>query len=510
MCLFLLEINNTGVDALRLDSLEETDWYQTQVIRNWLVREEVSIENVKKLLCEWYEQLYSCEKRTLLEEMEFQAMDFLPYKQGLDSIYQKIIPNWHSNEKLYSGKVIENDEETETYSIEVLGKTVSGKKDIKLNNIPGLIQTKCLQCEKETPKWETMIGREEYFFYSIQEGKGYFFNRELLKALSGVELVLENCLEFTIGRSVTSIEYDSVYSFMKLFESIYCKEAKNKRACPCKDLESQTCLRLLYNMIWSEIDTEEKKDSYFGIFRAHQKADFDGIDKDEVFSRKINNTLYIPKDRMVQESVLATIFDKRLKAVTERDTRHLYMTELTKTDDGKFAIYGEPIERIVFLTDNMVGGSSTIAALAAQFCIEKDDDYHITKRRVEQANATKHIYFCEKQEVSVVDILKTNQINITVYAYYGTEAACEKVNGFLKKNAIPFEKSAFCYRLSNKADEHIIESAKGIWGDENINIKNNHYLYVREYNMPKSSIFPAKMLEYPSHMINLMFRNHEL
>ena len=249
---------------------------------------------------------------------------------------------------------------------------------------------------------------------------------------------------------------------MKLFEAPYCEVAKNTKACLYSDLESQTYLRLLYNMVWSKIDTVDKKEKYFEVFMAHQKAGFDEIEEDNEFLRKDDNTLYVPKDSMAQSSVLSNIFEKRLKTEANRDIRHLYESELTKTDDDRFAIYGKEIERIIFLTDNMASGTSTIAALAAQLGIEKIEEYDkfkISADRIKLANAARHKYFCEGQEISVGEIIRSNQIKITVHAYYGTDAACKKVDDFLHDYDIPFEKSTYCHKLSKKANEEIIESA---------------------------------------------------
>lgn len=510
LCILLLELDNTGVDALGLSSLEETDWYQAQVIQNWLSRQEVGIDDIKRLLLEWYDQLRACEKTSLIQQLELKPMDFYPLKQNLERIYQKIIPEQGKDEKLYSGIVEEDDDEPETYLLKVTVNTVAGKRDKKSGILPSEIQAACLQRDEEAPKWDQRIGSEEFFLYSITEKRGRVLSRELLKALAGVELQQANCLDPAIGLGITGTDYNAVRDRMMLYNAVYCEVARSTKACLPEDLDSQTYLRLLYNMIWSKIDTKEKKEAYFGIFMAHQIAAFDEIGKDDVFCRKTPNVLYIPKDNIAQSSVLSNIFEKRLKAEAQRDTRHLYITELTKTDDGRFSVYGETIEKILFLTDNMASGRSTIAALAAQFGIEEDTEFGISRSRVKQADATRHKYSCEKHEVSIAEVLRANNARIAVHAYYGTEDARRNINNFLRKYDIPFEESTYCRRLSRKADKSIVDCAKSIWGEGNVKIPPFHYLYVREYNMPKSSIFPAAMLKNPKLMINLLFQNDEL
>ena len=56
----------------------------------------------------------------------------------------------------------------------------------------------------------------------------------------------------------------------------------------------------------------------------------------------------------------------------------------------------------------------------------------------------------------------------------------------------------------------MIEYAKSIWRRRDLDFKEGYYLYVREYNMPRKSIFPTQMLEEPRRFINLFNRRKEL
>lgn len=510
LCLLLLEIKNTGVQALGLDSLVDTNWYQAQVIQNWIGSSDVDIEDIKRLLQSWYEQLQACEKISLVERLNVQAMDFLPLKQELECIYQKICPGLTPDERLFSGTVIEKEEEPDEYEMELASTTVAAKNAKKQECLPRTIESVSLLTEDETLEWEQCLGSVVFFFYSIDKGTGHVPNREISKSLSGVELIQENCFHFEIGVGVSEQDYESVCSRMKLFEPAYAEIAKRTKVCLSSDFESQAYLRLLYNMVWSKIDSIEKRDDYFSIIAAHQIVEFEKIDEDDFFNRRDPATLYVPKDKVDESSVLSNIYEKRLKTETHRDERHLYESDLSKNDDDAYTIHGNRIERVVFLTDNMASGKSTLAALAAYLGIQEDTDFQVDADRVRQADAKRHKYYCENQEISISDVLTTNEARITVHAYYGTEAARQKICDFLKKHVeVQFDNSTYEYPLTMKADDRIIERAHQIWGKHKGNIKSGHYLYIREYNMPKCSIFPSMMLEQPMLMINLFCKNRE-
>ena len=176
----------------------------------------------------------------------------------------------------------------------------------------------------------------------------------------------------------------------------------------------------------------------------------------------------------------------------------------------RYAAFDSPIERIVFLTDNFASGFSTIAALAACLGIDSDKEYSLWPDRVKKADLTRHRYRCGDDEVSVADIIRTNNAKITVHSYYGTSDASNRIDEFLERHEIPFEKSSYCQTLSTMAEQDIIERAKSIWSKKHIDFREGFYLYVREYNMPRKSIFPSQMLEEPRRFINLFARRKEL
>lgn len=510
LCSLLLDINNIGVESLGLDKLDNDSWYQEQVIINWISRSETTVDHFSTLVEEWYKQLQYCESTDFIDKRYLQAQDFFPLKHNLFALFQKICPSIALDEKVFSGKVVEED--VDSFILEVnLNDTVAGKEERRQGKKYLAIDVNCLQNEDEHTNWELQTGTDVWFLYSISAGTGHVFNHRLLKLLAGVELIQIHCLPFSVGSHIITTDYEGISSYMELFKDAMRSVANKTDVCSQEDFSSQIYIRLLHNMIWSKLDSKEKTNDYLDILFAHQKADFSKIECDSVFQRTDKTCLYVPKDAYSQSSVLSAIYEKRLHPEVERDCQHMYQAKLEKTSDGKFAVFGHTIEKIVLLTDNVAGGKSTIAALSANLMIEEDPEFGISSTRVKQADSTRHKYYCGDQEVPVVEILKTNNVPVSVHAYYGTDEGCKLIDSFLEKHNIPHDHSSFYCSLTNKADEGTIEKAKSLWIEKGeILIKPGQYFYIREYNMPRMTIFPKRMLEDFNLCFSLFNRKKEL
>lgn len=206
-----------------------------------------------------------------------------------------------------------------------------------------------------------------------------------------------------------------------------------------------------------------------------------------------------------------------LTKVLRKEERHdlflniVYISELKTPKYGLISI--SAAKKLLETDPNNAEIVAFLSSLQAKLSIQFE--YGIRDGRVVSISEIKPEehglrYSCEKHEVSIAEVLRANNARIAVHAYYGTEDARRNINNFLRKYDIPFEESTYCRRLSRKADKSIVDCAKSIWGEGNVKIPPFHYLYVREYNMPKSSIFPAAMLKNPKLMINLLFQNDEL
>lgn len=507
LCLLLLEINNVGIDALELNSLSNDRWYQEQVIEHWVNNGETDADDVTDLLGEWYRQLNYLESQTKLEQEQIHAIDFLPLQQHLLCAYRKLCPSILADERPIFGKLIEDEQKSYTIEIDLRANLLADNHEANTRFVTVTVDN--LQNDGEIDDWESKIGTDIWFFYSFRDQKGHIISRTALKALHGVESILMKCLSYSVGSDVTEREYEKFSEYVQLFKEVYRKVAKTTKVCGKDDIESQIYLRILHNMIWSKIVTIDKKRTYIEIVFAHQLADYVDIDQDSAFLRSDENVLYIPKDSFTQGAVLSKLYAEDLTPVG-RDTRNLYNIKLTQNEDGQYMVFGKLINRIILLTDNIVSGGSTRAAISAYLDIDCETDHGRKDRvvRIEQANAAMQKYYCDDQEVSIRTILERNSARFSVYAYYGTETGRESVDRFLEEIGIAHDACKYALELNCKADDSIISRVKGIWGE--CRVRSGLYLYMRKYNMPKLTVFPDKMIEDPELFITLFYKNKEL
>lgn len=507
LCSLLLDINNIGVNALGLDNLTDRRWYQEQVISNWTSNPQTGYENVAELLREWCRQLEYCKSQRDLEKTQIQAIDLLPLQQDLHVFYSKLWPSMLPNELILWGKV--KEEKRDVYVIEVDLDENQVAADCRKNGDRFItINTENLQDDDNiVNEWGERIGTTIYFLYSIDDGKGHIADNSVLKALREVESIQKNGLHIIVGTKVTETEYNRFALAVKLFEDTYRQVARDKKVCRTNDLDSQVYLRILHNMIWSGVDSEKKKNTYFDIVFAHQIADYAGIGQDATFLRKEDTVLYVPKDSGTQDSVLSKLYGEYLKPIG-RDPKHLYYNELTKNENDQYLVNEKVISRVILLTDNVVSGTSTIHTIAAYMGIPSGSDRRLCKERLDKANASRQKYYWDREEVSIKTILDNNQVEFSVYSYYGTEKGIKKIEDFLKKHNIASSGNKYAVGLTKKADQCIIDKATSIWDE--CKLRDSHYLYIRKYNMPKKSIFPAQMLDDPNLFINVFYRNKEL
>ena len=508
LCVALLEIENTGVNSLGLDSLQDSSWYQEQVINSWI--NYASESSLISFLKYWYNQIRLFENRKYLESMQIDVVDILPLFQDLSIVLQKVCPTIYKNEDVFYGRVIE-DENDELYIDIDVNETISSKSLSLVEKEGKKIKVSELHDEDQLYKWDTLVDSNVYFLYSLDKQKGHVIDNDVLKTISGIQKSLCNSLSFDVGRNVTETEYNETIKRMDLFEDAFKEVAKAKKLCKEDDLESQYYLRILYNTICSHI-TVKSKEVYFYIIRSHQIADFKQIDKDISFSRNNPETLYIPKDASSQSSVLSDVYYKQIKTNIERDTNFLYNDIIEKDEHtGLYKVNGQIIRHIVFLTDNFIRGKSTISALCAYLDIESALDFDIDSKRVLESKDTMHHFYCDKQQISVKNIFEVNShVDITVHSYYGTEEGKERIIEFLHKNNYPSAECTFYESLDNKANQ-IVEQARSIWDKKMGKLKSPEgRLFIRKYNMPSYTVLPDYMSGDPWLATVLFVRRKEL
>ena len=527
LCMQLLINENVGVDALGLDNLLEDDWYQNQIMENWVKNCTNHVNAFEYVITLWFkENEYCCrrkkQKKNLdllsVEEHSVVAQDILPLKSNLDWLF--ILLGCGSSDGWYvlTGNAIEDSEKI--YLNVDFYDTVDGNKCGRdMNMIPLLVDINQLEDVESILDGEWGSGEKYYFLYH-KTGIGKICNQSILKMISGIEKIQENALTLKTALKITKRYYNFVTEAMQLHESSLTQAGKRFFA----DFDSQVFYRLLHNLIWSEV-TEETIDSYFRIILNHQLISFKDISEDVNFIRLSSNTLYVPKDSREVDGVLAYIFEKYLRKHKGRETNSLYDEHLELKEDGFYYHQDERINKIIFLFDNIEVGTSTKRTISAYLDICMDNMTEDEKEKILMTKNWIHKYYIKstagknlgdggkklndadfRKVVTLKDVIDRNNCNIEVHSYYGTEEGREAVDSFLKESNIFFNPTSFMKEITKKASQ-IESDVKIIWPKQKCG---EFYAVIREFNMTKANVFPKEMLNDPDKAICMFVLKKEI
>lgn len=520
LCCQLLMICNIGVDGLKLSELNSNDWYQSQVVNTWIQDDRIGEEHVCQFLGMWYDQLAYCETgRKGVEGYRLKPQDFFPFRQALDCIYQKICPEITDDEQVYHGRV---KDDNGLYIDVILQDTVASER----RRSEGVL-TICKEDIRDGDEdfiWEEEIDNDVFFLFSPSKKQGHFANQNELKYLAQIERIMKTSIPYSLYKEISEKDYQDVKMKIKLFQESFKEVAERTKVSSKEDIDTQVFIRLLHNIIWSQLhvndEDESKINKYFSIIRAHQIANFSNIKNNKIFQRNAVGTLYIPKDREKQASVLHDVYETYLRNKATREKRSLYDQDLTISNDGKYSINNEEIKDIVFLTDNFVGGHATMRALVQYLSISpSDEDIELKNFFKENKLKTDLKKYggkdllkitCGEETVKVSDIIAKNKhICISVYGYYGTDEGCKAIDNLLDLAKVYHKGTGYAYKLSSKAED-AYDASKLIWkGRNSLEADRNTWLFIREFNMPKKSVFPDAMLDNPDLAICLFVRKKE-
>lgn len=110
-------------------------------------------------------------------------------------------------------------------------------------------------------------------------------------------------------------------------------------------------------------------------------------------------------------------------------------------------------------------------------------------------------------EIALEDIIEKNACTIEVHGYYGTEAGKKAIESFFQEKGIKGAAVTYENEIVSHASQ-IVDDAKHIW--PRLNIKDNVYTVVREFNMTKGNVFPEEMLRDPKKVICMFVKKSEI
>ena len=515
LAILLLQHENVEIDALGLDTFSEDEWYQDQLLRNWVKKCKDPINSISFILEQWQKENVYCEHifsnkkidRPNVETHEIEPLDFYPLKSKLVWIYQNLCIKNPEDCYLLNGRMKENDDGENIICVDLnfdmLWKKLKEKKEISELNV----KIEEIEDPDEVFANPYADASECYFLYDSKENRSIIYEPKLLKNLSAVVTIQKNN-QFTleVAKKIGKRQYDKISERVWTQKDALMEVGKNI----FEDFDTQLYYRLLHNLLWSKIGLENIN-IYLEIINYHQILSFEDIADDKKFMRKDEETLYVPKDGRTSESVLTSIYEQYLKTRSCREVNDLFDSEI-KLSQNKYYHKDKEIKKIMFLCDNVERGTATIRMLKAYLNIDITDEEEKERKKIENAKTRCQKYYRTMGEGKIIEekisnIINKNLCEIEVHAFYGTKEAKDNIMKFFKEQQI--QNASVTYEKEiRKPALHIVEKVKNVWKREK-NIRGDIYAVIREFNMTKANVFPDAMLKDPKKAICMFVKKPE-
>lgn len=248
-------------------------------------------------------------------------------------------------------------------------------------------------------------------------------------------------------------------------------------------------IRILNHLFAHEI-TIDKQNDFIHMILFHGRTTFkegcEGLHK--LFEP---NILVVPKERIDTDNTLSSVYDQYLKFYTKRQTPiHSSSLDLM---DNKYYLEGDEIKEIYFLFDTVLSGKQTKDNLINYF-----PEYKNKFKNAENIKDRSQKYICEERTVTIKEIMEKNGINKVTCVFINYADDCkweEKVDNFFKTIGLKYKiEKCKSINFSDVKTKCIFNFAEKIY---NHKIKDNFYPLIREFNMPKRSVFPKDEMNHP-------------
>ena len=502
LCLKLLEFDNVGVEKLGLDQLTKDEWYQNQVLENWVRAGRAAYKSLEFVESIWNQELEYCQEKSDFENYEVKAQSLLPYYCKFDWIFD-MIHFQEENGGIYFGTLYQDGfdkyleiNRSRTYD----GKKLIGKKIDVLIPVENIIDESKLFEEKDA------VDRSYYFVYNFQSEHGLVTEQKILKLLDGVKRLQETySLKKETADVVTSRDIQMVFERMKLYQLSF-KQIGNPFFV---DFKTQVKYRMIHNMVWSKINLQNVR-AYLKLIESHQLLSYENIREDEIFLRKEQGTLYVPKDGQAADGVLKSIYMNYLQEQAKREKNSLYESVIGFNNKmKKYTFQGKEIKKIVFLFDNVEYGTATCNTLRAYLDMPLPNDTKISPAVI-RAYKRCHRYYCNGKEVPVSEILRRNQgVEVVVHSFYGTEDGKASIDALFENRKNNYKGYTYFRPINIKAKGLAKFSAEIPSWDVPSDL-GDFYAVIRQYSMTKANIFPEKMLSDGKKAITMFIKKDEL
>lgn len=504
LCLKLLEFDNVGMKQLGLDQLIEDNWFQNQVLENWVTSSKSIRKSLEFLGSLWNRELEYCQGQSDIENYEVTAQNLLPYYCDLAWIFN-LLNCLQEERNIYFGTLYQYEDGK--YLEINKSATYDGKKLMRKRVDTGISIDNIRDVDKIFDEKDA-IEKSYYFIYDFQNQHGLITEQNVLKLLDGIKrLQGEYSLKKETADRVTLRDIQMISERMELHRLSFEQIGKTFFS----DFTTQIKYRMIHNMVWSKIDLQNIR-AYLKLIENHQLLKYENIRDDEIFLRKEEGTLYVPKDGQSADGVLRSIYINYLQEQAERERQSLYESNIEfDSKIKKYTFRSKEIKKLVFLFDNVEYGTATCNTLKAYLDIFLPDEAGIkTNSAIKKAYKRRHCYYCNGKEVSVSEILRKNQgAEVVVHSFYGTEEGKENIDALFKNSKINYKGYDYFLPINVKAKD-LIELVKQIptW---NISADiGDFYAVIRQYNMTKANVFPEEMISDGKKAIAMFIKKKEL
>lgn len=522
LCMTLLENKYVNIDVL-FEGMEEEDWLQNILFKNWANNTDDILESMEFALTKYADDLDYCLKDENIRNLKFEKgriRECLPYSFNLQWVYDKLgLPDEPS---IFIGSVIEQDDDQ--FSIDftpMANKSLAKMNCREVLDAPFSAEIELLD---GTDSKEFYIdGQNRYFIRKNGKWFSSYELQNLYKLIVLIELSNEKMINYEIGALI----HENAFGVIKNIMMLHQKELSD---IPIKkvDIESLMKIRFVNNLLLNRINCSNWK-YYYDMFAQQQVLKFEGIAHNKYFATREPGVLMIPKDRRQEDAVLRKIYEKYIRVNAKRDAEWWYPDDELTMDNGKFCINGIAITKIRFIFDNTEYGTATIRAIAAN--LSKEDkwvQFECDRKTQKLKSETEQEKVKTKEKLrdsfkkqrdkcqpykyknsikSLSDIISTNQPCIEACSYYGTKEGDEAIKKFLLSCDIDESK------ITTYHAKDIIKKADLVKEDcEKLCLRycDHIYLIIREFNMPKMHLLPSGVVGDAEKVVTLLVKKTEI
>lgn len=448
--------------------------FQDALISFWLE----NIKNIDSFLLNFTDSYFNdinyIKSKNDIENKKIEDIYWLPYKFPVDFIINKINSICKTQEKVF--RVIEIECKTNI------------NDELEFYHNKQKIENKYLK--------KSILSSEEPLYYGFKKGKKYYINDKATSFLR----ILSNILQKN-----EDIKTKNVLSFCKPLEMKHIREKMQlqkdalvpKQIHLSSEFNAIANLRIIHHVIYNSFN-KTKWNIFNKSLEKHQMISFLETIENNSFYSDAEDTLYVPKEDRNQCGTLSEINDY-IRDKTRRDLG-LYINRL-KIDNGLYCLEDREIKKMVFVFDTLQSGTSTKDYLNLFFYPNENSQKRIQK------------YYCEEKEISLKQIIETNDPEIQILFLYATEEGKQNIKDYLVNHEFLKNAEIICLQNIDAApvDERFIISIQEIYdfSDEREIPKKGFYPIIREFNQPKRNMFPSKLLN-PDNIASLFVKKPEL